>query len=355
MCSLGVKLVDSPVIEQLKQGKFNPLYLIYGEEQYLIDRTVQMLREAMVEPEWSDFNYSSHDLLKTTIRTAVEEAESFPFGAGRRLIIAKNAFFLTAAQVKSAVEHDSDTLQQFINEPTDFSTLVLVVPYHKLDERKKIVKELLKKSQVIHLAPLTGDKLESWIASRLKVHKLPTSKEIIQTILRYLPNNLQVMENEIHKLGLYSLTKDFEHWTPTELTQILTKTVEGNVFDLVTYVVNGKFQSAYEIYRELMKQKEEPILIVALLARQFRLMLQTKIMLGQGYSQKQIATQLKSHPFAIKIAAEQSRRFKEDDLSTILERIAELDYFMKTGQQDRYQGLELLLLFIQTKKYQRRK
>ena len=83
-----------------------------------------------------------------------------------------------------------------------------------------------------------------------------------------------------------------------------------------------------------------------LLARQFRIMLQIKELEQHHYSPQQMAGQLGLHPYAVKLAAEKAKRFSVTLLGGHLNRLAELDYKMKTGQVDKTLGLELFLLSI---------
>lgn len=69
-----------------------------------------------------------------------------------------------------------------------------------------------------------------------------------------------------------------------------------------------------------------------------------KTLSSQGYTQQQIASQIGLHPYAVKIAGEQARKFETVRLERILNRLAQLDYEMKTGAVDKVLGLELFLL-----------
>ncbi|MCI3988293.1 DNA polymerase III subunit delta, partial [Bacillus vallismortis] len=75
-----------------------------------------------------------------------------------------------------------------------------------------------------------------------------------------------------------------------------------NIFELINKIVNRKRTESLQIFFDLLKQNEEPIIIMALISNQFRLILQTKYFAEQGYGHKHIAANLKVHPFRVKLA-----------------------------------------------------
>ncbi len=128
------------------------------------------------------------------------------------------------------------------------------------------------------------------------------------------------------------------------IDQLVARSTEQNVFILIEDIVNVRLERAFVILEELLKQREEPIKIAALIARQFRIMLQVKELSKQGYSQQQMASQIGLHPFAVKVAEGQARKYDIEKLSRIMSQLADLDFQMKTGKIDKVLGLELFLL-----------
>ena len=99
-----------------------------------------------------------------------------------------------------------------------------------------------------------------------------------------------------------------------------------------------------EMYSEMINQNEEPIKIIVMLANQFRIMYQVKELVKIGYSEKEIATKLKLHPYRVKLANQNSRKFKSDTLIKYLKKLSDIDYNIKSGKIDKYLALELFIL-----------
>ncbi|MCY7707554.1 DNA polymerase III subunit delta, partial [Bacillus safensis] len=61
------------------------------------------LRQAVVDEETKDFNYSVFDMEEVPLEQAVTDAETFPFMGERRLVVIKNPYFLTAEKKKEKI------------------------------------------------------------------------------------------------------------------------------------------------------------------------------------------------------------------------------------------------------------
>ena len=81
-----------------------------------------------------------------------------------------------------------------------------------------------------------------------------------------------------------------------------------------------------------------------MLANQFRIMYQCKELLKKGLSEKDIATTLKIHPYRVKLAIQNSRKYSSELLLQYISDLADMDISIKTGQIDKALALELFIL-----------
>lgn len=328
--------------KQIKQKQFAPIYLLYGTEEFLINETKQLIVDHALNEEEHDFNYSTYDLEETSIEIALEDAETFPFMGERRVVILKNPHFLTAEKSKSKVEHNLDKLQTYIHEPAPYSIIVFEAPYEKLDERKKLTKELKKTAAIMEAKKLTEHDLKKWIRERCAFNHVQIDEVALDDMLLLAGTNLFMLTSEIDKLALF--VGEGSRIDRETVDHLVARSLEQNIFSLVDKAVNRKVDEALRIYYDLLKQNEEPLKISAILAGQFRLIYQVKELSRRGYGQQQIASSLKVHPFRIKIAAGQAKYFKDEELTDIISQLANIDYQMKTGGMNKVLLIELFLL-----------
>ncbi|MEH6974292.1 DNA polymerase III subunit delta [Bacillus sp. JJ675] len=330
------------VWRSLKKGDIHPVYCLYGKETYLLQETVQRIRQAVVDEETKDFNLSVFDLEEDALDLAVEDAETFPFMGERRLVVAKNPTFLTAEKKKDKPEHNLEALEAYISQPAPYSVFVLLAPYEKLDERKKLTKLLKKHADMVEAKELNGPETADFIKGLAKSEGKQIDSGAAEELVILCNASLSAIAQEVKKLSTY--IGDRDEILLDDVRKLVARGLEQNIFELINKVVNRRRTEALQIFYDLLKQNEEPIKMMALIANQFRLILQTKYFSQQGYGQKQIASNLKVHPFRIKLAIDQARLFSETELKSIMEQLAVMDYEIKTGKKDKQLLLELFLL-----------
>lgn len=325
---------------EIGKGNVSPVYLCYGAESFLLREFLGYLTQKLVEPEYREFAVSKYDLSETSLEAVLDDAQTLPFMASKKLVIAENATFFTGAKESGKIQHHPEKLLDYMKAPPDFTVVVFTVEAEKLDERKKIVKSL--KDVAIAFAPLTADGLLQWVLRQAERKAVSFAEGAADQLILYAGAGLQTLAAEIEKVSLFvgaggTVTGDV-------VDKLVTRSTEQNVFILIDDIVRLRLNRAFAILYDLLKQREEPVKLALLIARQFRIVLQVLELSKQGLSHQQMASQLGLHPYAVKVASEQSRNFSPERLEQILHQLAELDYRMKSGKVDKVMGLEMFLL-----------
>ncbi|HEX6922234.1 MAG TPA: DNA polymerase III subunit delta [Bacillales bacterium] len=330
--------------KSIEKKEFSPVYVLYGTEPFLIEEMKQAIVENALDKEAFEFNFAQYDMEETPIETAIEDAETLPFLGEYRVVILKNPFFLTGKNEKKKIEHDLDRLERYIDDPSPSAILVFAADYEKLDQRKKIVKKLKKTGEMMEFSTADENAIYRMLRDRAELEGAVFTREANERLLQLIGPHLYHLVSEVEKMALYVGEKG--EITSDVVDLLCAKTLESNVFALVDKVVKNRLDEAFMILHDLLKQNEEPIKLLALLSRQFRIIFQVKQLKESGYTQGQMAKRLRLHPYAVKIAAGQGRNFEKTGLLRILDKFTETDYAMKTGRMDKRLALEILLADI---------
>lgn len=329
-------------LANIKQKNFAPIYLVLGNERYFLEQIRETLINNALDEESIDMNFANFDMTEQSISDALFEASSFPFFGERKLVFIQEPFFLTGKKPKGVPEHPLEELEAYLENPADFSILVFFAPYEKLDKRKKITKLIEKNARIIDVSSPHPNEASRYIKEIVSEKGYRFPDDAFQSFLELTNGQLTSMMHELDKLFLFHV--ESKVITKESVQQLVPKTLEQNVFELNTLVLNNKVEASIETYQDLLVQKEEPIKIVALLISQFRILLQVKILQKQGYQQNDIAKVLKVHPYRVKLALQSVRRYPQDILSEALDYLIEADYKMKTGQINQELQVELFIM-----------
>ncbi len=306
------------------------IYLLYGKEIHLIHDYIDKIKK---DNKIEDFSVSTYDI-DDGIYKILEDANTIDMFGNKKLIIVNNSYIF--AGIKQEI--DVEDLNKYIKNPNPDCLLIFIVNSEKLDERKKITKEIKKIGIVKDFNSFDSNILKEMFGD-YKIDNLT---------LNYLKdrvgNNLDILSSEIEKIKIY---KDNDKIiTKEDITNLTSKNIDIDIFELIESIVVKNKEKAISIYNEMIKMNEEPIKIIVMLSNQFRIIYQAKRLYKQGYSGNDIATLLDIHPYRIKLALEKGRNYNEKDLINNLYKLAVLDEEIKTGKKDKYMALELFLITV---------
>ena len=324
----------------LKQGNLSNVYLITGKEQVFIKEIQKSFKEIMSAEE-REMNFSNFDLEEVSIADLINEAISAPFFGERRLVFAQHPYFLTGEKTKNVIEQNVDLLIKYIQDPTPSTILVIFASYDKFDARKKITKQLKKLATVVDAGQMEGPVLNRTIKADLNKAGYEIEPAALELLINKTKGNYSLITNQLDKLQLYSLqTKKIDQ---TAVNELVPQSLEDNVFDLTTQILNKNIYKAEELYNQFLLQKIDPILLVAIIISQLRLLIQIQILSEKGLSEGTIAKNLRLNPYRVKYSYRQAKSLNRKRLQVMYSDCVNLDYQIKSGQGDK----ELLFdLFI---------
>lgn len=329
-------------IAKIKEKKFDSVYVLMGKERHLTNQFKQQLIASGMEEEEQSFNLMTFDMKQDLLDNVMIEAQTIPFFGERKIIFIQEPYFLTGEKKKTDVEHNLNTLLDYLDEPSPTTILVFLAPYDKLDERKKIVKKLKKEATLIDVSDMTNRLAQQYVSDTIKNEGYEISKEAFEEFI-YLTNaNLSQMMNELDKLFL--VATESKKITKEMVKQLIPRSLEHSIFDLLKYILANQKEQSLALYNELLLQGEDPIKINAILISQFRLLLQVKIMAERHYQQSNMIDVLKIHPYRIKLSLQEAKKFDLKTLGAIFDYLVENDYKMKSGYMDANLLFELFLM-----------
>lgn len=315
--------------QDIKSGQFNQIYLLYGAEAYLRKQYRDRLKNAIIGDD--NMNYHYYEGKDISIGEVIDQAETLPFFAERRLIILENSGFFKSG---------GEQLAEYLSAPSDTTFFLFVET--EVDKRSRLYKAASSKGCAVEFAIQDENTLKKWILGMVKKENKKISESALNFLLEKTGTDMENIRKETEKLFCYCMDK--EAITEADIEEICTKRIGNHIFDMVSAIADKKQKQALELYYELLAQKEPPMRILFLIARQFNLLLQVKELKGKGYQNKAIGEKVGLPGFIAGKYVVQASRFKTREIRDAVEACVAAEEAIKTGRLNDNMSVEMLLI-----------
>ena len=153
---------------------------------------------------------------------------------------------------------------------------------------------------------------------------------------------MENLEKELEKLFAYALEE--KEITPEAIDAISTTQISNKIFEMVEAVAERQQKRAMDLYYDLLALKEPPMRILYLLTRQFKQLLEVKVLCEQGMDKGKIASTVGLHPFVAGKYMKRCQSFKKEALLKIMEDAADTEHLVKTGRLSDVMSVELFIV-----------
>lgn len=326
---------------QLKTKTPAMVYLVLGTQQVLQQEAIDKFMGLIPENE-RVMNIGRYDMETTPLAVALDDAMATPFFGERRLVIVNKPFFLTGEKKHSKVEHDLDSLKKYLEHPESSTVLVFTAPYEKLDGRKGIVKLLKKTAVLVDASPLNEQQARQKVAQQLATDDFEITSGALDELVQRTNADYEMMNANLTKLKI--LAYQGKKIDQQMVAALVPQSLDENVFDLVTAVLQHNQTRALDLYQQLLEGQQPPLRINAVLVGQFRLLIQIKTLSNRGLSQGSLASKLNVHPYRVKLALKTIRNFSMESLENAYLGLIRIEQSLKTTQRDPSLLFQLFML-----------
>ena len=226
--------------QDIKSGQFNQIYRLYGAEAYLRKQYRDRLKNAIIGDD--NMNYHYYEGKDISIGEVIDQAETLPFFAERRLIILENSGFFKSG---------GEQLAEYLSAPSDTTFFLFVET--EVDKRSRLYKAASSKGCAVEFAIQDENTLKKWILGMVKKENKRISESALNFLLEKTGTDMENIRKETEKLFCYCMDK--EAITEADIEEICTKRIGNHIFDMVSAIADKKQKQALELYYELLAQK----------------------------------------------------------------------------------------------------
>ncbi len=322
--------------KQISEKNFENVYLFHGEEEYLKALYLNKIEDKLELGDMAMMNKDSYIGHSVEAREILDSISTLPVFTQYRLVVVKDSGLFVAGR-----KNETDKLVEHFEELS--STTILIFVEENVDKRNKLYKTVNKIGSCVDFTSLKEADLIKWVEGLFKKNNLQIQRKVTLKILNTVNRNMNNIEIEVNKLVSFIESEDRE-LTIEDVNNICSKSLELKIFDLVSAIGKKDPVVALDIYNNMVLMKESPIMILSMIARQLKILLQCKYLKDLGYTNASISKELGLPSFVIKECVTQSKNFNKLELYKSIDRCLGIDVDIKTGNINDKLGVETLIL-----------
>lgn len=325
-----------------KEGK--RVFLLFGEEPFLTEEEIQSARELLL-PDFASLNITVTDEKNLRVGKLTETLESIPFMDSLRLVIVRSDLFRSGE--KGIKKSEEEQLIRYLEHPAPSAVLIFAPP--EVDKRSSLYRYLKKHHTIIESKRLDRTALRKWCIQTSREIGFELSGELAEFLMErsgYLYKDslrdLQFLYQELSKLS--SLGREKRVLERSDIEGLFAEETDSDVFRFVDLVIQKEAAKAMRMYRDMTGRGESPLMMLAMLSRQFALIGRCHLLMKKGYSSTMIAQKLDIHPYAAKKSVESCKRMTYQKAVAMLKLCVDTEFRIKTGGIREGIGIEGIIM-----------
>jgi DNA polymerase-3 subunit delta len=308
------------VEQDLKTGKFRPVYLLAGADTLRIEGVVEKIRKDALGESGSAFNYHVFQGDQTPVEKIVQQALSLPMLGRCQVIWVKQADRCLGSQDTQGV------LEKYLGRPVQESILILSAD--KVDKRKKWVKVCLENKYFFDFTPPSGEALVQWVLKAARREKLPLESDQARILCDLVGNDLMSLKSEIDKLAL--LVEDRgQAINAEELGRIIMDQAALEGYEITANLEPGKTPEVLKTWFRLSEWGRSPFEIAPLIISRVRKGALLAAGRDQGMSDRDIGALTGQNPWSFRYLEPMVRGMGSKGLGAALQAALESDRRLK--------------------------
>jgi DNA polymerase-3 subunit delta len=217
----------------------------------------------------------------------------------------------------------------YLDHPAPRAWVVLLAEGLKAREVEKhpVWGRLSRENAALGFYRLREGELYQWLTREARLLGKNLTLAAAQRLVEMVGDNLAELSQELEKLALFAGPENA--LTPALVTQLASHSRTYNIFALVEALGTPGFHQRLTSLGQLMDLGEPPAKILAMLARQVRILIRVKE--GAGANPVEVARSLGVPQWKVKSLGQQGARFSNAALKRHLAMLHRVDFQLKTS------------------------
>jgi DNA polymerase-3 subunit delta len=311
----------SALLTDLQAGRVPAVALIVGEERFFVDRALAALRTAVLGVDGIGLNEDVFEGKGTSAARVLDAARTLPMLADKRLVLVREAGAIAPSEL--------DKLADYLEQPYESCCLVLVA--QALDGRTRLSKRAAKVGCLVEASGIKLAELRGFVQDEARRRKVRIEADAIAALLDAVGNDLPAIDDALERLSLF--VGDGHAIDLAAVETCVARVRVESIWALVDAVGLRDRRTALRAAASLLADREPPLRILAMVARQLRMLARMQGALDDGAPPQDAARMAGAPPFKARDLATAARRFEPRLLARAFSLLAEADLELKGSRK----------------------
>lgn len=319
--------------KHLEKKSPGPLYFVYGDDGYMVDETVRLLKRKTLSDGSDDFSYDQFHYPDTSPSQVKDAVETLTILSPRRFVLYKIGSGLK--------DKDWESLFPVLENPVATTTFVIVA--EKVDKRKKYFRVVNETGTVVELRRPYDNQMRQWIEYIALNHGTQIEAGAIFLLQQFVGNNLGEINNEMLKMAQY-LGDDKRPVTEDDVMRLVSRSRIDSVFDLANAIGRKDRAHALICLANLLEHGQSEVGALSLITRHVRILHIVREGLSEGLGGKRLSAKAGVSQFFLQEYINQSRSWSLDKINRTLVALHETDRALKSTPLSSHIWLENFII-----------
>lgn len=324
-------ITESALKNALNNGEILPVYILFGDDGYLLDRYEDLIIEKTCG-RYNDFDLQKFER-DVDLQAVYDSVNQFSFTGARRCAV------LTDYNFETAADKDFERLISLISDNYDTSTLIIRFDGIEFDTKRSAkAKRMLAACEksggtAVSLNHRTSAELSKMLQNGAKKRGKSLEKGTADYMIQNCGLDINTLVSELDKVCRFIsgdvVSKD-------DIDRVCTKTVEASVYEYVKRIIACDTRSAMKILNDLFYMRFEPMLILYSVASAFVDMARVNAALKIHIPITEVAADFpyKNKDFVLRNASYNLKKFNDRKLNLCFSEILTADKLIKSFSAD---------------------
>lgn len=324
----------------LKQRSLGRLYIFHGEETFLLHRYLEQIQKLLLDPLTESFNFHRMNSETFTADSFMNAVENLPMMAEYTLVQVDDVDLF-----KLGEDARNKIIEVFTGIP-DYCTVVftyIAAPWKPDKRQRKLWEAVEQHAAIVEFDKQSQHDLIAWVGRHFAANGKRIPNDLCAYLIDITGGTMTDLAGEIEKISAYSGTEEIRK---SDIDAVTEPVLDAVVFQMTDLLSAGRYDEALVKLRQLLKMREEPLMILGAVGNHFRRIGAARTLLDYGKTSYDLQKLCGLPDFAARKTMDAARRFSPGFCKRASELILETDYRMKTSYDDPERLLEVLILSL---------